>query len=365
MTRTEQMVEELTSPRVQQGPIIRTKDLLCSGSTLLDLALTDRAAGGFCKGKYYHFVGDSDAGKTFMTLTAFAEASINKRFRKYRLIHDNVEDGVLMDLSKFFGRAAYERIEPPRGTRKDPKFSETMEDFWFNLDDAMERGPCLYALDSLDALSSRADRKKFKQQKSRRNRKTADKAAGTYGTAKAKVNAAHMREVFNKLKATGSILFIVSQARFAMNNPFDDKTFSGGTALKFFCHAQIWFSPGGQLTRDVRGRQRQAGIVASVKVKKNRHTGRRSTVQVPIYWSTGLDNTGGCVEFLLKEEHWKKKKGGLVAAKELGVDLRKEELIKYIEDENREAELHALVEDVWDEIRLGCVPERKNKYHRD
>lgn len=361
--RTAEMSEELTAPRAKGGPPLRNKDLLSSGSTLLNLALSGKASGAFYKGLYYHFVGDSDSGKTFLTLTTFAEAALNKRFKDYRFVHDNAEDGALMDMRRFFGSAA-DRIEPPQGTRDDPTFSHTMEDFYYNIDDAMAKGPCIYLLDSLDALSSTADGKKFQQHKKAARRAKGEddkKEAGTFGTAKAKVNAGHMREVFNKIKKTGSILFIISQARHALNNPFETKTFSGGTALKFFCRAQVWFSTAGQITRPHGKKKHQAGIISQVRVKKNHQTGRRSTVQIPIYWSTGVDDTGGCVDYLIKQGHWRKK-GGLVQAKELDVQLRVEDLIRHVEGNNLEPQLRAVVEDVWEEIRAACVPERKNRY---
>ena len=109
------------------------RDLLGSGSTLLNLACTNKPYGAFQKGKYYLFVGDSQSGKTFLALTCMAEASISKHFKDYRIIYDNVEDGALMDIRRFFGDAVAERLEAPSAAG----CSKTVEEFYYNVDDAI------------------------------------------------------------------------------------------------------------------------------------------------------------------------------------------------------------------------------------
>jgi len=61
---------------------------LSTGSTLLNLACTGKPYYGFAKGHYYFIVGDSVSGKTFLSLTCLAEASINPNFDNYRFIYD-------------------------------------------------------------------------------------------------------------------------------------------------------------------------------------------------------------------------------------------------------------------------------------
>jgi len=64
----------------QKKESISDSNLLSTGSTLLNLACSGRVNGGFLKGFYYFIVGDSKSGKTFLSLTCLAEASINKDF---------------------------------------------------------------------------------------------------------------------------------------------------------------------------------------------------------------------------------------------------------------------------------------------
>jgi RecA/RadA recombinase len=362
------MKKELLRDKKPKKEVVKTKDFLSSGYTPLNLAVSGRVKGAFHKGKYYHVFGDSDSGKTWATLTCFAEAVRDPEFKDYRLIFDAPEDGYAgIPLKKFFGEEVYDRIEPPQGTRDDPIMSQTTEDFYYNMDDALSSGrPCIYVLDSMDALDSKADQQKFSDHKKarRREQKTgkASKEAGSFGMAKAKANTSGMRVVFNKLKKSRSILIIISQAREDMGFGFvPTKTWSGGRALKFYCHAQILTQPVKTFRVPVGKKKYDQGILVSAKVMKNRHTGRKMTVRMPIYWSHGIDEVGGCIDYLLEQGHWSKAKG-VISATEFGVRLKREELIRYVEEQDLEPELRKVVGDLWEQIRLACSVQRKKRY---
>jgi RecA/RadA recombinase len=365
MSDTEAIKRELLRDKV---PKETSKPTLSTGSTLLNLAISDKSRGGFMKGCYYHIVGDSDSGKTFVSMTAFAEATLNDEFQNYRFIHDNTEDGALMDVEQFFGKRVNAKIEPPAGTRKEPIYSSTVEEFYFHLDDAFRaKKPFIYILDSLDALDSKPDQKKFQQHKTAHNKPkkegVEEKEAGSYGMAKAKLNASGLRTVFNKLKRSGSILLVISQAKVDMRfgMPPGSKTFSGGTSLKFYAHAQIWTSPAGPISEKIQGRPRNLGVHVKAVVKKNRHTGRKAGVRIPIYWSYGIDDLGSCIDFMVEEKEWTKSKG-LIHAKELSLVKKKEDLIAHIEANDLEGKLRSLVGKKWLAIKQACKIKRKRRY---
>lgn len=75
--------------------------------------------------------------------------------------------------------------------------------------------------------------------------------------------------------------------------------------MKFYATLELWTSVKEKIKKVVRGKPRQLGIVASVQVKKNRLTGKESTVEVPFYHSCGIDDTGSCVDYLVEEGRWK------------------------------------------------------------
>ena len=142
-------------------------EFLSSGSTLLDLACTGTIKGAWPVGTYNLFVGDTSSGKTWVGMATLAEASINKKFKDYRLIYDGGEFGALMSVKRYFGERLAGRIEPPCVDEDgEPSCSQTVEELYCNLDDAFEaERPFVWIVDSMDSLSSMAEVGKFKSVK--------------------------------------------------------------------------------------------------------------------------------------------------------------------------------------------------------
>ena len=339
---------------------LTSADFLSTGSTLLNLACTGKPYRGFTKGKYYFIVGDSSSGKTFLTLTCLAEAGINKNFEDYRFIYDNSEDGALMDIKKFFGNAVHKRMEAPSYEKRTEVYSSTIEDFYYNVDDAIKKEkPFIYILDSMDSLSSKAEQEKF--EKTKKADRKGNKTAGSFGDGKARKNSMNLRRLLTSLKKSGSILIIISQTRDNLGFGFEKKARSGGHALRFYATLEIWSSISKRITKDVKGKKRQIGIKCQCRIKKNRITGKDKTIEIPIYPSFGFDDVGSCVDYLVDEEHWKQR-GKSIIADEFNFKGSNKKLIKYIEDEGMEKDLISIVADVWDEIEEACSVKRKKRY---
>jgi len=352
-------VKRMLKEKSSDPPVLPT-DLLSTGSTLLNLACSGNRLGGFAKGKYHFIVGDSASGKTWASLTCLAEAAINKNFDEYRFIYDNAEDGALMDIERFFGSGVATRLEPPESDGEVPVYSETIEDFYFHVDDAIKEGkPFIYILDSMDSLSSFTEQDKFQEEKeaSRKGKTT----TGSFGDGKAKKNSANLRKLMPALRKSKSILIIINQTRDNLGFGFEKKSRSGGHALRFYATLEIWLSIKGKMKRTVRAKEREIGITCKVQVKKNRFTGRLRTVELPLYHSFGIDEVGSCVDYLVSEKHWPKK-GNTIDAHDFKESMTREKLIKFIQDENLESDLSEIVADVWNNVEKECSVERKSRY---
>jgi len=342
-------------------------DLLSSGSTLLNLACTNNPFGAFPKGRYVWFVGDSTSGKTFLSLTCFAEAIRDINFRHYRLIYDDVEGGCMMDIPRLFGNKTASKISPPaKDENGEPVFSSTIEEFYYHIDDAIKEArkpnghPFIYVLDSMDGLSSEAEQDKFEEQKDayRRGRIT----AGSYGDGKAKKNSSGVRVVKNGLRDTDSILIIISQTRENLGMGFEKKSVSGGKALRFYAALEIWTSLAGAIKKKVRGKDRKIGIHAKAVLKKNRVTGLLNDgAIIDIYPSYGIDDIGGCVDFLVSEGWWKKNKQSIMAT-EFKVTCTREKLIAYIEENKLMRQLQRITGRCWKEIQQDTCLNRPKRY---
>lgn len=357
----------LAMTTTKNEPRLIPKNLLSTGSTLVNLACTGKPNGGFLRGCYYLFVGDSTSGKTWLALSCLAEACQNKRFKDYNLIYDNNEDGAMMDMAKFFGKGVADRLQPPMYDADDAGvsvFSQTIDDFYFNAHDCLEAGPCIYILDSMDSLSSEVEQKKFDERKKASRKGQLDKVKGDYGDAKAKKNSSGIRQLLNAIRRYESILIIICQTRDNIDSfSFEKKTRSGGRALRFYATLELWTSVKKKLHKTVRDKERQVGIMARVQIKKNRATGKEWAVDIPLYHSYGIDDIGCCVDFLVSEKHWPKQKaGGRIKADEFNFEGTRTNLISHVEGNNKEKVLRTLVGKVWSEIEEACTLQRKPRY---
>lgn len=336
---------------------------LSSGSTMVNLACTDDYRGAFPKGKYTFFVGDSTSGKTFLSMSCFAEANSSPEFKDYELIYDNVEDGCDMDLEGLFGKGVADRIQAPA---KDGSMSFTIEEFYYNLDDCIKHAKknktsFIYILDSMDGLSSESEGDKFEDQKKAHEK--GNVTAGSYGDGKAKKNAAGIRRAMKGLRDTDSILIIVSQTRDNIGFGFEKKTRSGGHALKFYAHHEIWTSLGGRISKTVKGKKRNIGIKAIIKIKKNRSTGGLHEVRAEIYPSYGIDDIGSCIDYLVEEGWWSKVgKSNIATGDEIDFEGSREKLIQHIEDNDLVQALRETTGACWLHIKEASSLKRKKRY---
>lgn len=374
---TEAIKTALRKKPIKTGPI-HSSSFLSSGSTLLNLAISGRLNGCFVKGKYHYIVGDSKSGKSFLSLTCLAEAANNPHFDDYRFIIDDIEGGAVMDIEKFFGKKVVDRIEHSNTVDGEPEPSATIQELYYNLDKAFEDGRSfIYIVDSMDGLSSESEETKHQEQKEAFYK--GKETSGSYGDGKAKYNSSMLRRAMHKLRKSGSILIIISQTRdnIGFGAMFNPKTRSGGKALRFYATTEWWSSVRSEIKTPskVRGKDREIGNLIRIDVKKNRISGKELTIEVPIYYATGIDDTESCIAYLIEEGHWSAGKGdsedagkkgkskkGLIHVPEWNVSLRMLDLVKHVEDNNLEKELRLTVKSVFDDIQEQCERNRKKRY---
>lgn len=356
------------------------------------MAITDSPNVGFVGGKIYYLVGDSTSGKTFLSMTCTAEAVNSPDFDNYRIIYDNIEDGMLLNVDKLFGEKVGDRIEPPQvDADGKPVFSDSIEALYDNMDDALiaagmkwigpknarrfvydptpESRPFIYVIDSLDALHSQSSVTKFHQHKQAR-RKAAEKetdgdgkqekVSGSYGDGKAKINSENLRLVRLGATLTNSIIILISQTR---DNPqYGGKTHSGGRSLTFYATVEIWSSVAfqGRLTRDVNGKERSIGTKVELRIYKNRISGRCNSVKVDIFHEYGIDDTGSLVDFLVEEGFWKMT--GRTIDTGLGVAGSRDKVIRKLEENNLLPKVKEQAGECWQGIIEACSLKRKPRY---
>lgn len=345
-----------TTPRVRPPA---PEDMLSTGCTLLNLAVAGNPTAAIPKGTFLYVVGDSGTMKTWMAFCLFAEAARNPHFAKHRFVFDNAENGALMDVEKFFGPAVLDRLEPPH---RDRAGSRTVQEFYYHVELAVRRGPCIYVLDSMDAPRDEADGDKFDAEV-RRYETGKGEVPGSMGMAKARTNSRNIAHVVNTtLRSNGSILVAVSQTRDKPNAPFPMKTRGGGHALKFYAHVELWTKIVRPLNKTVLGVERHVGDVIRIDVRKNRVSGWEDSVDVRFAKRFGVDDTGTLVQYLFEEGVWDgdAKTGG--DASHFGVSGSVDKVAQAVEDSGRESELVGLAAGRWADVLAASAPARKPRY---
>lgn len=329
---------------------IPPRDFLSTGSVLLNLACSGMAKGGIPKGCYVFMPGQSKSGKTWIAMSAMAEAKKNRRFKDYRLIRKDTEHGALMNIPHYFGKEVANSLEWP-------DYPNTHEAFYDYHDDLIKKGdPFISVLDSESGLSSEDAIKHI--EKKRKARDSGEKSKGTFGGSGPKTHSQRIRLLANKLKDTGSILIITGQTRhnLGIDAMFNPEVATGGDALFFWAHLRVWCRRAGKLKKRVNGKDRKVGDKVSITVDKSRVTGKERTVKLLIPNDFGIDDTGSMLAFLLDEG-----KKDLIR-QELGVGGDLDSMAEKVEEQNKERELRSLVQKVWTSIETASVVRRKPRY---
>ena len=353
-----QLESYYTDPTRTKYPTRETKAVVSSGCTILDCACSDSHKGAFTLGKMINVIGDSFSGKTFLALSILAECCKWKRFRKYTLIYDDAEEACDFNLRQLFGKRLADRIQPPsRDQHGVPIHSNTIQDFHASINKLLvKRTPFIYILDSLDSVTSEDEIRKVGEQMKARQK--GNQVAGSYQVDKPKAIAQILRMITRQLKETDSFLIIISQTRDNLDPfSFQRKVRSGGRALKFYCSHEIWLSVG----KKIKAKDLVIGTVTNIKVTKNKLTGKLRDISFPIYLNYGIDDIGSCIDWLIEQGAWRRK-GSRIAARELGVTMVRERLIKEIEEKGLEKQLKQIVGRTWMKIEASLRPDRKARY---
>ena len=321
--------------------------LIPSGSTLLNLACSDSIKGAYGAGKIANLIGDSSSGKTILAWSMLAEVCNDPTFKDYKIIYDDVEAALEINVKKMFGTKTSERVEKIS--------SDTVEDFYGTVVSLTnDPTPFIYVLDSLDALTCVEEQKRAEEYAKEKSNK-----GGSFKTEKPRMIAEIMRVIVRKIKKSNSFVLIISQTRdnIGYGSLFAPKTRSGGKALKFYCTHEIWLAVG----KKHKKMEREIGSDVFAKISKNKLTGKKRNIEFPLYYDYGVDSIASCIQFLVEEKHWKKDKSGINAT-EFDVSLSEEKLIDHIEKNKLTSKLDKITEKVWNDIEEKIKLDREPKY---
>ena len=333
-----------------------------TGSTLLNLALSDRADGGYCLGTMVNVIGDKSSGKTFLCLSTMAEAAHDDRFSGYEGRFDDAEAANRFDMVKLFGQKTADWVKPAIEDNEETNHSRTIQEFQIVSRKLLRRGtPLIYVLDSFDAISS--DAEIAYADKAEEAYESGKEIKGTYAMDKAKLASSCLRLINGEIEHSKSLFILISQTRDNIDPmSFTSRTRAGGKALYFYCATEMWIAIEKRLTVVVNDKPRVVGVQSKIKITKNKYNGKEREISLPIFYDIGVDDVGSCVDFLIAEKWWTKSGSGVIDAKELKRNETRAKLIKTIEENDLIPALHRITQKCWLSIEEKLKLDRKPRY---
>jgi len=333
---------------------------LDTGSTLLNLAICDKAAGGIPTGIMLNIIGDSSSGKTFLALTALACGCYDPNFMEHSKILDDAENADCFNKQYLFGKKAAGEMRNPRNKEGLSESSQLFEDFEVNARNELIN-PSLYVLDSFDSISDKDEEEHTK--KRLQAHEDGKETAGSYGMGKAKKASSFFRQITGTIKKSSSILIIISQTRDNID-PMSRKkrTRAGGKALKFYSSVEMWLTELGKIKETINGIDTTVGIRIQIEVSKNKITGKYKKFELHIYYNYGVDDITSCIDFLVKMKVWRKKTAQAYVVPQWKFEGTRKKLIQYIEKNKKMKEVRAIVQKAWDAFEDKAAGNRVPKF---
>lgn len=366
------------SENVITQPESQVTKFFSTGSTLLNLAMTDNPYYGWPCGRMSNIIGDSSAGKSFLALTGLAEAAHNPEFDDYLIVYDDVEFANTFDIKALFGQRTFDRLQAPRYVNGEARHSRTVEDWYANVMRLLDSGKSfIYVCDSTDALSSAAAIARGmeyvkEQDKNDENEEAgvalAPEVKGSYKTDKPKLFSEALSTIVGGLAATNSCLLMISQTRDSLT-PIafgTGKTRAGGKALKFYATHEMWMLHTGSVKKQSKNIERKIGDMSRIKLTKNKVTGKQREVDIAIYYSYGVDDIGMCLKFLADTKMCDKTTKTIsmnYEPRNFSFSGMPETVARNISaDADMLMKLRLTVGDVWNSIENDITIERTRKY---
>ena len=271
---------------VQEAPTDVT-DWISTGSTILDLAISNKPHGGFAAGRIAEINGLESSGKSLIGAHALASTQRKDGLAVYIDTESAVSSEFLQSIGIDTDKMLYVHLE----TVED--IFDTIETIVTKIRESDKDKLVTILVDSLAAASTKVEM-------------DADFDKDGWATAKAIVISKAMRKITNLIARQRVCLIFTNQLRQKLGVMFGDPwTTSGGKALPFHSSTRIRLKNMGQV-KDTK--KNTIGIKIRAQVIKNRLGPPLRSAEFPLYFDKGIDDFGSWLEVL--KAHNLVKQGG-------------------------------------------------------
>jgi recombination protein RecA len=258
------------------------KEWISSGCDSLDLAISNRANGGFPVGRITEITGLEASGKSLLAAHTLAETQ-----KKGGLaVYIDTESATSSEFLTAIGADLKTMLYVPLETVEE--IFETIETIVDGVRKSDKDRLVTIVVDSIMGASTKIEM-------------SAEYDKDGYATSKSIILSKAMRKVTNWIARERICLIFTNQLRVKMGVSFGDQwTTAGGKAIPFHASVRLRLKNTGQIKAQVNGAEQVVGSKTSVQVVKNRMGPPHRKIDYEIYYDSGIDNYGGWLLMMKK-----------------------------------------------------------------
>ena len=263
------------------------REFISTGSTMLDLAISNRPNGGIAVGRITELNGLESSGKSLLGAHLLAETQKKGGIAVYIDTETAVSQDFLEVIGVDINKMLYLHLE----TVED--IFEAIEEIVTKVRESDKERLVTILVDSLAAATTKVELE-------------ADFDKDGWATSKAIVISKAMRKITQMIGRQRIALVFTNQLRVKLGAMFGDPyTTSGGKALPFHASTRIRLKNKGQI-KDTK--KNVIGMTILAQVIKNRLGPPLRKAEFPLYFESGVDDEGSWLQVL--KEHKIAKVGG-------------------------------------------------------
>jgi len=249
------------------------KEWVGTGSTMLDLAISNRKYGGFPVGRVSEITGLEQSGKSLLA----AHVLLNTQKKGGLAVYIDTENAISTEFLSAIGLNLKEMLYIPLETVED--IFETVEVIIDKVRSSDKNRLVTIVVGSIAGASTKTEM-------------AADFDKDGYATAKALIISKAMRKITNLIGRERICLIFTNQLRQKLNAPaFSDPwTTPGGKGIPFHASVRIRLSSIGAIKAKVNGRDEIVGSRVKAKLVKNRCGPPLRECEYEVYFDSGIDD---------------------------------------------------------------------------
>lgn len=249
------------------------KEWVGTGSTMLDLAISNRKYGGFPVGRVSEITGLEQSGKSLLA----AHALLNTQKKGGLAVYIDTENAIATEYLSAIGLSLKDMLYIPLETVED--IFETIDVITDKVRSSDKNRLVTIVVDSIAGASTKTEM-------------AADFDKDGYATAKALIISKALRKITNLIGRERICLIITNQLRQKLNAPaFSDPwTTPGGKSIPFHASVRIRLSSIGAIKAKREGRDEVIGSRVKAKLVKNRCGPPLRECEYEVYFDSGIDD---------------------------------------------------------------------------